>query len=799
MPAFSPEAVRPRQGLLLLALLYLIFVIYGSLVPLEFSYLPVADAWARFQAIPYLNLGIGSRADWVANILLFIPLAFLWLGVCWPRRLSLRLVVVPVVWCACVVLAISIEFTQLYFPQRTVSRNDILAESIGATVGIAVWLWTGSALWRWVLDWNTARGGMALAEKVFWAYLALLFGYNLLPLDLTLSPVEIYRQWQDGRIQLLPFATALGQADPAQAFYDLLTDTALWVPVGLLPILAGRRTRLNAWTFALAAAVLLEVLQLFVYSRVSDTTDVITALLGAALGVQIGGRLGSPTMATVSRPGNRRLWWGLGAAVLWAAALVIVFWYPFAFRLDGEFVRQNLAGFFRVPFYTYYYGTEYRAATEALRKISFFIPLGLLLAYAGLPLRPSVLKTLFTVVALGLLVLIPLGVELGQVLLPGKVADSTDWLLKMLGGLGGYYGFGYFRQRLAQPEIAAVRPPPPRVQAVIAPPPRQRPSIPAVPASPGDWLPVLAVTALGWWLYLQLAPFTRLPLNSGAAAQVADHLLWIYLDPPVRLTAPAFTTPVLLAALVAFVGQGALWQSGLLRSRLLATLWLWLGLSVSGLLVAGAQALLAFGLLPAATLYAQQAGIVLGLLLWWLLGAGLSRLFRPLGTLSARLLYPPRVFLSALLLLLPLGLERPLPDLLPLPLVTGVSAYLQTVQDQVYELLKGAILWAPLGLLYALAGWQRALVVWLPAVLLPVVLMGWPVWAQWQVRDLLELTLIPWLGTGGGIWLGERLVTVSDARQTHHGQSQAPVADRAGPVPAGPAAPVAVPSGATAR
>ena len=84
-------ALRSRPGRTLLwwlTLGYSAFVIYGSLVPLHFQRQPLDEAWAYFQQIPYLDLGIGSRADWVANILLFVPLAFLWHGVLWPRRVD---------------------------------------------------------------------------------------------------------------------------------------------------------------------------------------------------------------------------------------------------------------------------------------------------------------------------------------------------------------------------------------------------------------------------------------------------------------------------------------------------------------------------------------------------------------------------------------------------------------------------------------------------------------------------------------------------------------------------------------
>ena len=56
------------------------FVIYGSLVPLDYHGIPWDVAVTRFSQIPFLDLGIDSRADWMANLLLFIPLAFFWTG-----------------------------------------------------------------------------------------------------------------------------------------------------------------------------------------------------------------------------------------------------------------------------------------------------------------------------------------------------------------------------------------------------------------------------------------------------------------------------------------------------------------------------------------------------------------------------------------------------------------------------------------------------------------------------------------------------------------------------------------------
>jgi hypothetical protein len=42
-----------------------------------------------------------------------------------------------------------------------------------------------------------------------------------------------------------------------------------------------------------------------------------------------------------------------------------------------------------------------------------------------------------------------LAIELGQVLLPSKHPDTTDWFLESLGGIIGYFLFRLLRARLA--------------------------------------------------------------------------------------------------------------------------------------------------------------------------------------------------------------------------------------------------------------------------------------------------------------------------------------------------------------
>ena len=145
-PRHSPAKVKILEGRFLLfrvALAYLIFALYGSLVPLEFVPRPLPEAWAKFLNIPQLQLGIGSRADWVANILLFVPLGFFWTGVLWPNRRGAWAVALSfALWVLCALLSRAVEFVQIFLPQRTVSQNDIIAETTGSLVGIVAWWWS---------------------------------------------------------------------------------------------------------------------------------------------------------------------------------------------------------------------------------------------------------------------------------------------------------------------------------------------------------------------------------------------------------------------------------------------------------------------------------------------------------------------------------------------------------------------------------------------------------------------------------------------------------------------------------
>jgi len=437
--------------LLITCLVYTSFVIYGSLVPLDFVYMPWNEALAKFQDIRFLNLGIGSRADWVANILLFIPLSFLWAAFFHQTANSFRYFTALIILIIAATLSLSIEFTQLFFPQRTVSINDIIAETIGAIAGIVIWRCYGQHFNTWLKRWTTNRESAGRYEQLLYIYIAIIFGYNLLPLDLTNSPVEIYHKWVDGKIHIIPFFSSF-ENGISIFLYGIFVDIIIWAPVSFLWVLSAKKTLTQAFKWSWFSALLLEFLQIFVYSRVSDSADLITAALGAGLGIFIAKKyrpvtnsnLATEKAATTSINNViRSLVIPLSLIAGWSVILFLIFWFPYDFRIEPQLIKERLLQLYRAPFSAYYYGTEFRAITSLVSKLAFFFPLGVLMAHlkAGLPRSwpNSLITTCLVIFLIGIAAI----VELGQVLLPVKSIDSADILVAIAGGLVGYFTYRF--------------------------------------------------------------------------------------------------------------------------------------------------------------------------------------------------------------------------------------------------------------------------------------------------------------------------------------------------------------------
>jgi glycopeptide antibiotics resistance protein len=191
-----------------------------------------------------------------------------------------------------------------------------------------------------------------------------------------------------------------------------------------------------------AVAAAIEIAQLGVYSRFTAAGEVVVESLGVAIGVALArwwhrGSQSPQQSPHLGRAVGQSLVWAALAA-LYAAFLGAVFCVPFELIRDPHQWAARLDGFLVVPFARLYAGSDFNTASEILRKIFFFAPLGALLAMSARPLPlPVAIRRALLVLLLLLAAALGTGIELAQVFLAPHIPDVTDVLLYTIGaGLG---------------------------------------------------------------------------------------------------------------------------------------------------------------------------------------------------------------------------------------------------------------------------------------------------------------------------------------------------------------------------
>ncbi|WP_153110270.1 VanZ family protein [Propionivibrio limicola] len=433
-----PFIPSSRSALLAFWLGYVAFIIYGSFIPFNFRPLPLDGAWAMFEQTPMLKLGIESRADWIANGVLYAPVGFLtaWLFASPLENGREGFVVafhpgrVLLAGLFCIGLALGVEFTQLFFPPRTVSLNDLLAEAIGSGIGlIAASLspaWIGKFLHAHRFD----------PERIFWhlveAFLVAYVAFSLFPYDVLVSLDELTQKakgttwgvWLAGEAPL-----------DLQSYFKLCAEVVLTLPFG---IYIGHRLargheeskqpdgirhsgfrRNDVASLAQAAVwgallgIALELTQFFIATGVTQGMSVLTRMIGTAAGLALWQRRSVFTPDRLALTLRRH---ALPLTVLYIAALLLANGW-FSYRWRGiEFAAAQLTDLRFLPFYYHYYTTEARALFSLASVILMYLPVGIL-TWANR--RTPVFALWLSVLLAGI-------VETGKLFLQGTHPDPTN-------------------------------------------------------------------------------------------------------------------------------------------------------------------------------------------------------------------------------------------------------------------------------------------------------------------------------------------------------------------------------------
>ena len=366
-------------------LVWTVFVVYGSLVPLNFHPLPWPDALRLLMQAPMLSLGVAQRADWVANGVLYFPVGFLGAGVLMGSHpgAGRKLLASGAALGLGLALAVAVELAQTAFPGRTVSLNDLLAETLGSALG-AVAAWAGTRPFRALLA-ALQAGGRGLWPILAPAYVLAYLALALFPFDLLLSPAELSSKLHSPYVAWWMVGLD-GAAGPWRQLAKLCAEVLAALPVGLYWafLRAGRSSRPgrpparlgSAFMAGLGLGLAIEGAQLLLASGVCQGVSVLTRALGCTAGAALMGWQALPHAETV-RAAIRRV--SLPALAAYVSLLALNAGWPLAPWLPLPQVWQRLQDDVRfIPLYYHYFSSESHALVSLLVVAASYAPLGLL-------------------------------------------------------------------------------------------------------------------------------------------------------------------------------------------------------------------------------------------------------------------------------------------------------------------------------------------------------------------------------------------------------------------------------------
>lgn len=352
--------------------LYVLFVVYGSLVPLDFHPRPWANAWTMFTHINMLNIGVQGRADWVANGVLYVPVGFLTATLLIRGKKTFGLPVIGALLFS-YALALAVEFTQLFFPPRTVSLNDLIAEFIGGTLGAFLAI-RGATRFR--SFYSTLMGKPErLAAHLLKAYALAYVAFSLFPYDFVLSLSEL--SWKLSSNNWGWWIAQDVWTRGTLRWAKLLAELLATLPLGWL-FMQRIRSRSGLVPVLIAGILLgfvIEVAQFFVVSGVAQGISILTRTLGMLGGALLWQHRADWHFSTLAGALRRHT---IVIAVLYMIALAAINgWFNHRW-LGWESASYTLSQVRFLPFYYHYYTTEQAALLSLSAVCLMYAPIGVL-------------------------------------------------------------------------------------------------------------------------------------------------------------------------------------------------------------------------------------------------------------------------------------------------------------------------------------------------------------------------------------------------------------------------------------
>lgn len=142
------SGTQARDVLQSLALISIVAIVYGSLVPFEQNGASISSSWHLLFDLQSFSHDTNSRTDWIVNLVLYVPTSLFLFGA-WSQRVR-GLLAVIVLWAAVVAVcggvSLLVEFGQGFVNGRVSSLLDVARNTAGAAFGPLAWTLVGPTL-----------------------------------------------------------------------------------------------------------------------------------------------------------------------------------------------------------------------------------------------------------------------------------------------------------------------------------------------------------------------------------------------------------------------------------------------------------------------------------------------------------------------------------------------------------------------------------------------------------------------------------------------------------------------------
>lgn len=415
----SLRIVKLRGRFAFWTLVYALAVTYASVIigPLGFHFVPLdpSEALRTLAATRFVANGSDQRADWMANLVIAVPLGFLCMAALWTRRPGIRRwLMIALALALCLAFVIVVKFAQLFFPPRTVTLNYILAQAIGSSLGVALFL----ALQQWLFGPHTHAQipGRSALSLVLHIYAAALVVYFLFPLDFVLS-ADDFR----ARVVSLPhwLLSLPGEGRPKGIRLALmLANIVETIPLGILLVIRGQRASVGQAAktgFLLMVAVTAS--SALVMSATPHLAAIILRTFGIVLGAVVATQLNRVDPVAVRDSLARSVPYLVlpyVLAVLYVNGLLAVHW-----RTIGEAIAAlDYRGL--LPLWHYYIVSKTQAMASLVAHVMMFAPIGVMVSLRS-GVRPN-----RAWLAAAIAFIFSLATELGRWMRPGLEPDFND-------------------------------------------------------------------------------------------------------------------------------------------------------------------------------------------------------------------------------------------------------------------------------------------------------------------------------------------------------------------------------------